>query len=430
MDILNRIGINNTKVNNVSKFAEFYSLKKDIKSNAVAIENSLISNSINDLISYRMSPRGEDGDERKGLLRKTKDGVVGIINKIIAFFKRIKEYVMKKFRQFKEFIFGKKADKVEKATKAATAIINEVIKKDGVVPTDMPNNAWEYMKKQRSDANKAGQNVADARDNMRNNINKRHNDLNDYMKDSFGKIFGNKETSTKNRTTSDNKFDKKMNEINDLLGQLNSNSGSKVKSVMVETISVSSLLVGNNEKFKLEEEELDKLVDSVNNYMSTLTIRDMLSVFENPDLEYTKALEDYSSNTIGNFEKIIGLLSKYEEQLNTDTNVISIPYNDKKTLSTITKNIDIILKHSVVITSLLKRINNSLIKQYDKTINDLNKLKENHKDNNRVSEIYNKVININNTLIKDNDKLLKLASNIYSRYTNLLTNVSVAINTN
>ena len=428
MDILNRLGISN-KDEKRSRFAEFYSLKKDIKSNTVAIENSIIANSINDLISYRVSPRGEDGDERKGLLKKTKDGVVNIINKIIAFFKRVKDYIMKKFRQFKEFVFGKKADKVEKATKAATTIINEVIKKDGVVPTDMPNNAWEYMKKQRSDANKAGQSVADAKDKMRNNINEIHKDLNNYIKKSFGDMFGDNTTSSKNKSTSVNKFDKNMNEINDLLGQLNSNSGSKVKTVMVESVGVPSLLVGNNEKFILEEKELNKLVDSINDYIAMLTIRDMIYTSDT-DLEYVGVLEKYSSNTIGNFEKIIGLLTKYEAQLNTNADVTIIPYKDKKTLNIVKNNIDIILKHSVVITSILNRINDSLIKQYDKTISDLNKVKESHKNNDRILEIYNKVTNINSTITKENDKLLKLASNIYSKYASLLTNVFVAIHTN
>lgn len=46
MDILNRLGINNITMKR-SKFAEFYSLKKDIKSNSVAIENYNIANSIN-----------------------------------------------------------------------------------------------------------------------------------------------------------------------------------------------------------------------------------------------------------------------------------------------------------------------------------------------------------------------------------------------
>ena len=145
MDILNRLGINN-RTTKRAKCAEFYSLKKDIKSNSVAIENYNIANSINDLISYRMSPRGEASNGKESFLNKAKNGATNIINKILAFLKRVKDYIMKKFRQFKEFIFGKKADKVQNATEASTTIISEVIKKNGVVPTNMPNNAWEYMK--------------------------------------------------------------------------------------------------------------------------------------------------------------------------------------------------------------------------------------------------------------------------------------------
>lgn len=379
MDILNRLGINN-KVNSRSKFAEFYSLKKDIKSNALVIENSVIANSINNLISYKVSPRGEDGDERKGLLKKTKDGVVNIINKIIAFFKRVKDYIMKKFRQFKEFIFGKKADKVEKATKAATTIINEVIKKDGVVPTNMPNNAWDYIKKQMPDTNKSGQDIAD-----------------EFVKKSFG----------------------------------------PKSTFKVETIDVpKGLILAGSDFFGIGDIQDDVVI--VGQYLNMLRYDEVVKNLKSGPLGNLAGNMDEDKFGIEQLEELTQKIAKAYSRLITKFNgftssfskhmeIEAVPISDKEKLKKVLKSIEEINGDIFSIRHMFNDINSRLIKYYDETMKKIEELKKTLNTDANFNELYRDITDMNSILITSNDKLLKEASQLLDSYNELFNRIRIKI---
>lgn len=377
MDILkNRLGINN-KVKNRSSFAEFYNLKKDIKSNSVAIENSVIANSINELISHKRSPRGEDGDERKGLLRKTKDGVVNIINKIIAFFKRVKDYVVKKFRQFKEFIFGKKADKVQKATDAATTVINEVIKKNGNVPTNMPNNAWDYIKKQMGDTDKSGQDVAD-----------------EFVK----KAFGSKGT------------------------------------VKVDSIEIPRMLVTSDYDFFIEQDVSDEILDVVN-YLSMLRYDELKkkgalgNITRGIDIDKfgQDQLKDLSKRIGSAWAEVIAKFNGYTLAFSKNMELVSVPVTDRERLKNVTKKINEIKENIFIIKNTFSDINDKLVKYYDSTMKKMEELKKELSGDADFNELYRDIIDINNILTGSNDKLLKEADQLIKSYDKVLNNITVKI---
>ena len=399
MDILNRLGINNITTKR-SKFAEYYSLKKDIKSNSVAIENYTIANSINDLISHRMSPRGEDGDEKKGFLRKTKDGISNIINKIIAFLKKVKDYIVKKFKQFKEFIFGKKAGKVEESAKAATTIISEVIKREGVVPTNMPNNAWEYMKMQRSVADKAGQSVVDAKNDMKDSINKRHSDANDYIKKAFSKMFG----------------------------------SSIPKTVEVETIEIPKILLIKGPSLIMDED----VTDEIQEIMKYLQIFRYDSLVKNGPLRQLargvdtdkfgkNQLKDLLQSVGPAWAKVINKFNNYTLSFSKNMERTSVPVSDRERLKVVTNKISEIKENISVIKNMFSDIDNNLTKYYDSSMKKMKELKKELSGNTDFKELYRDIIDLNNILTGSNDKLLKEAEQLIKSYDKLLNSITVKI---
>lgn len=399
MDILNRLGINNITTKR-SKFAEFYSLKKDIKSNSVVIENYNIANSINDLISYRMSPRGEASNGKESFLSKAKDGATNIINKILAFLKRVKDYIMKKFRQFKEFIFGKKADKVEKETQAATTIISEVIKKNGVVPTNMPNNAWEYMKMQRSAADKAGQSVVDAKDDMKDSINKRHNDANDHIKKAFSKMFG----------------------------------SSIPKTVEVETIEIPKILLIKGPSLIMDED----ITNEIREIMKYLQILRYDSLVKNGPLRQLargvntdkfgkNQLRDLLQSVGPAWAKVINKFNNYTLSFSKNMERTSVPVSDKERLKVVINKISEIKENISVIKNMFSDIDNNLTKYYDGSMKKMKELKKELSGNTDFKELYRDIIDLNNILTGSNDKLLKEAEQLIKSYDKLLNSITVKI---
>lgn len=400
MDILNRLGINN-RTTKMSKFAEFYTLKTDIKYNSVAIENSVIANSINDLISYKVSPRGEDGDERKGLLRKTKDGVTNIINKILAFLKRVKDYIIKKFRQFKEFIFGKKADKVEKATKAATTIINEIIKRNGVVPTDMPNNAWEYMKKQRYDANKAGQSVADAKDDMKDSINKRHSDANDYIKKAFSKMFG----------------------------------SNIPKTVKVDSIDIPKILLDDSITNTLLDEDITDELSEVLQYITMLRYDEVLKNGSLGGLARGINADEFGKEQLKGLSKTVGqaymkVITEFNMKYLTftkNTEVVSVSVSEKDKLKKVVEIIGELKDNISAIKKVFSEINVKLVKYYDETMKKVESLKKELDGDANFNELYRDITDMNGVLMQNNDQLLKEADQLLKVYVELIDKINIKI---
>lgn len=403
MDILNRLGINN-RTTKRSKFAEFYSLKKDIKSNAVAIENYTIANSINDLISYRTSPRGEVSNGKGSFLSKAKNGATNIVNKILAFLKRVKDYIMKKFRQFKEFIFGKKADKVEKATKVATTIISEVIKKNGVVPTDMPNNAWEYMKKQRSDANKAKQSVADAKNNMRDSINKRHDDLNDYIKETFSKIFG------------DN----------------------IPKTVKVDSIDIPKILLDDNITDTMLDEDITGELSEVLQYITTLRYDELLKNGSLGELARNRGVEvdEFGKERLKDLSKTVGqayakVITEFNMKYLTftkNTEVVTVSVSEKDKLKKVVEIIGELKDNITAIKKVFSEINIKLIKYYDDTMKKVESLKKELDGDSDFNELYKNITDMNGVLMQNNDQLLKEADQLLKVYAELIDKINIKIN--
>lgn len=357
MDILNRLGINNAKVNKVSRFAEFYSLKKDIKSNAVAIENSLISNSINDLISYRMSPSGEDGNERKGLLRKTKEGAVNIINKIIAFFKRVKDYIMKKFRQFKEFVFGKKAEKVQKATDAATTVIKEVLKRDGIIPSDVPNDAWGYIKKEMFGANESEKNKVDSIDIPRGLL-----------------------------ISGSDSFD--MGDIDDELITVGKYLSMLRYDEVIKSLKSGPLgnAVGNLDADEFGISQLKELVQKIGQA----------------------------------YARVITKFNGYGTSFSKHMTIESVPISEKEKLNKVLENLEEIKDGIINIKNMFDNINNKLIKHYDDTMKKIEKLKRELNGDANFNDLYREITEINSILITNNDKLLKEADQLMTSYDKLL----------
>ena len=400
MDILNRLGINN-RTTKMSKFAEFYTLKTDIKYNSVAIENSVIANSINDLISYKVSPRGEDGDEIKGLLRKTKDGVTNIINKILAFLKRVKDYIIKKFRQFKEFIFGKKADKVEKATKAATTIINEIIKRNGVVPTDMPNNAWEYMKKQRYDANKAGQSVADAKDDMKDSINKRHSDANDYIKKAFSKMFG----------------------------------SNIPKTVKVDSIDIPKILLDDSITNTLLDEDITDELSEVLQYITMLRYDEVLKNGSLGGLARGINADEFGKEQLKGLSKTVGqaymkVITEFNMKYLTftkNTEVVSVSVSEKDKLKKVVEIIGELKDNISAIKKVFSEINVKLVKYYDETMKKVESLKKELDGDANFNELYRDITDMNGVLMQNNDQLLKEADQLLKVYVELIDKINIKI---
>lgn len=399
MDILNRLGISN-KVNNISKFAEFYSLKKDIKSNSVAIENYNIANSINDLISHRMSPRGEASNGKESFLSKAKNGATNIINKILAFLKRVKDYIMKKFRQFKEFIFGKKADKVQKATEAATTVIKDVIKREGVVPTNMPNNAWEYMKMQRSAADKAGQSVADAKDDMKDSINKRHSDANDYIKKAFSKMFG----------------------------------SSIPKTVEVETIDIPKILLIKGPSLIMDEDVTNE-IQEIMKYLQILRYDSLVKNGPLRQLARGVNTDKFGKNQLRGllqsvgpaWAKVINKFNNYTLSFSKNMERTSVPVSDKERLKVVTNKISEIKENISVIKNMFSDIDNNLTKYYDVSMKKMKELKKELSGNTDFKELYRDIIDLNNILTGSNDKLLKEAEQLIKSYDKLLSSISVKI---
>lgn len=399
MDILNRLGII-SKVNNVSKFAELYSLKKDIKSNIMVIENYNIANSINDLISHRMSPRGEASNGKESFLNKAKNGATNIINKILAFLKSVKDYIMKKFRQFKEFIFGKKADKVQKATEAATTVISEVIKKNGVVPTDMPNNAWEYMKMQRSAADKAGQSVVDAKNDMKDSINKRHRDANDYIKKAFSKMFG----------------------------------SSIPKTVEVETIDIPKILLIKGPSLIMDEDVTDE-IQEIMKYLQVLRYDSLvkngplrqLARGVNTDKFGKNQLKDLLQSVGPAWAKVINKFNNYTLSFSKNMERTSVPVSDRERLKVVTTKISEIKENISVIKNMFSDIDNNLTKYYDSSMKKMKELKKELSGNTDFKELYRDIIDLNNILTGSNDKLLKEAEQLIKSYDKLLSSISVKI---
>lgn len=399
MDILNRLGIN-YRITKRSKFSEFYSLKKDIKSNSVAIENYNIANSINDLISHRMSPRGEASNGKESFLSKAKNGATNIINKILAFLKRVKDYIMKKFRQFKEFIFGKKADKVEKATEAATTIISEVIKREGVVPTNMSNNAWEYMKMQRSAADKAGQSVVDAKNDMKDSINKRHNDANDYIKKAFSKMFG----------------------------------SSIPKTVEIETIDIPKILLIKGPSLIMDEDVTNE-IQEIMKYLQILRYDSLvkngplrqLARGVNTDKFGKNQLRDLLQSVGPAWAKVINKFNNYTLSFSKNMERTSVPVSDKERLKVVTNKISEIKENISVIKNMFSDIDNNLTKYYDSSMKKMKELKKELSGNTDFKELYRDIIDLNNILTGSNDKLLKEAEQLIKSYDKLLSSITVKI---
>ena len=399
MDILNRLGIN-YRITKRSKFSEFYSLKKDIKSNSVVIENYNIANSINDLISHRTSPRGEASNGKESFLSKAKNGATNIINKILAFLKRVKDYIMKKFRQFKEFIFGKKADKVQNATEASTTIISEVIKKNGVVPTNMPNNAWEYMKMQRSAADKAGQSVVDAKNDMKDSINKRHNDANDYIKKAFSKMFG----------------------------------SSIPKTVEVETIDIPKILLIKGPSLIMDEDVTNE-IQEIMKYLQILRYDSLvkngplrqLARGVNTDKFGKDQLRDLLQSVGPAWAKVINKFNNYTLSFSKNMERTSVPVSDRERLKVVTNKISEIKENISVIKNMFSDIDNNLTKYYDSSMKKMKELKKELSGNTDFKELYRDIIDLNNILTGSNDKLLKEAEQLIKSYDKLLNSITVKI---
>lgn len=390
MDIVNRLGIN-YRITKRSKFSEFYSLKKDIKSNSVVIENYNIANSINDLISHRMSPIGEASNGKESFLSKAKNGATNIINKIIAFFKRVKDYIVKKFKQFKEFIFGKKADKVEKATKAATTIINEVIKREGVVPTNMPNNAWDYMKKQRTDVNKAGQDLSDAKDGIKDSINKRHSDANNYIKETFSKIFG---------------------------------SGGP-KTVEVETIDIPKILLSDGPTMIIDDSIVHEY-HGIMKYMETLRY-DKIIKGTNVDESGKNSLKGYVQIVGPAYMKIIEKFHSYTLAFDKRAEVVSVSVTEKDKLKKVMDHLDDIRENIESIKVIFYEINLKLIRYYDDTMKKIEELKKEFDGDSDFNELYRDITDMNGVLMQNNDKLLKEAAQLLKSYVDLIDKINIKI---
>lgn len=133
---LTRFGIKpNIKRNNSTYYRDITSLK----SSSIYIENKALGESINEFIqSNIMVIRSED---KKGIISKVKKGAKDIIDKIITFFVKVKNFFVKKIKQVKEYFFGKKVESVKKkAEKFNKEIKNiNVSKTKASKSSDAPN---------------------------------------------------------------------------------------------------------------------------------------------------------------------------------------------------------------------------------------------------------------------------------------------------
>lgn len=121
---LTRFGI---KPKENKSMSSYYRDVASIKSSSIFIENKALGESINDFINSNiMVTRAEDNNEG-GMVGKVKRGFKNILDKIIAFFVGVKNFFVKKIKQVKEFLFGKKVEnvkkKVEKFDKAVKSAI-------------------------------------------------------------------------------------------------------------------------------------------------------------------------------------------------------------------------------------------------------------------------------------------------------------------
>ena len=108
---LTRFGIKPKEEKHVSSY---YKDVASIKSSSIFIENKALGESINDFIQSKvMVTRAEDNNEG-GLVGKVKRGFKNILDKIISFFVGVKNFFVKKIKQVKEFLFGKKVENVKK----------------------------------------------------------------------------------------------------------------------------------------------------------------------------------------------------------------------------------------------------------------------------------------------------------------------------
>ena len=120
---LTRFGIKPKIKRNTSTY---YKDIASLKSSSIFIENKAIGESINDFIQSKVIvSRSEDN---KGIISKVKKGAKDIIDKIIAFFVKVKNFFVKKIKQVKEYFFGKKVESVKKKAEKFDKEIKTMIK--------------------------------------------------------------------------------------------------------------------------------------------------------------------------------------------------------------------------------------------------------------------------------------------------------------
>ena len=120
---LTRFGIKPKIKRNTSSY---YRDVASLKSSSIYIENKALGESINDFIqSNIMVTRSED---KKGIISKVKKGAKNVLDKIIAFFIKVKNFFVKKIKQVKEYFFGKKVESVKKKAEKFDKEIKTMIK--------------------------------------------------------------------------------------------------------------------------------------------------------------------------------------------------------------------------------------------------------------------------------------------------------------
>ena len=108
---LTRFGIKPKENKSISSY---YKDAASLKSSSIFIENKALGESINDFINSNIMVTRAEDNNNVGKLGKVKHGFKNIIDKIIAFFVGVKNFFVKKIKQVKEFIFGKKVENVKK----------------------------------------------------------------------------------------------------------------------------------------------------------------------------------------------------------------------------------------------------------------------------------------------------------------------------
>lgn len=385
---LTRFGIK-PKENKI--ISSYYKDAASLKSSSIFIENKALGESINDFINSNIMVTRAEDNNKSGMLGKVKSGFKNIIDKIIAFFVGVKNVFVKTIKRVKEFIFGKKADKVEKATKAATTIINEVIKKDGVVPTNMPNNAWDYTKKQRTDVNKAGQDLGDAKDDIKDSINKRHSDANDYIRETFSKIFG---------------------------------SGGP-KTVEVDTIDIPKILLSDGPTMIIDDSIVHEYHD-IMKYMETLRY-DRIIKGTNADEAGKKQLKGFVKIVGPSYAKIIEKFHSYTLAFDKRAEIESVSVTEKDKLKKVIEHLDDIRDNIESIKVIFYEINLKLIRYYDDTMKKIESLKKELEGDTDFNELYRDITEMNGVLMQNNDKLLKEAAQLLKSYVDLIDKINIKI---